>query len=59
MLIPILRTNNQYDFVKGFILDTLIESKEIVRFKRITGWVTIGPDAIRTNKRKKTFTCVD
>jgi len=59
MLIPILRSNNKYDFVKGFILDNLIESKEIVKFKRNTGWVTIGPDLIRTNKRKRTFTSID
>jgi len=48
MLIPILRTNNSYDYVKGFILDKLIESKEISKFKRTTGWVTIGTDRIRT-----------
>jgi hypothetical protein len=55
MLIPILRTNNQYDYVKGNILDNLIESKDIIKFKRITGWVTIGSDPIRAMKRKRTF----
>jgi hypothetical protein len=54
MLIPILRTDSNYDYVKGFILDGLIESKEVVKFKRITGWVTIGSDMIRTNKRMRT-----
>ena len=52
MLIPILRNNNQYDFVKGFILNTLIESKRIVKFKRNTGWVTLGTDPIRDVNRK-------
>ena len=52
MLIPILRNNNQYDFVKGFILNTLIESKRIVKFKRSTGWVTLGTDPMRDVNRK-------
>jgi hypothetical protein len=51
MLIPILRTDNHYDFVKEFILDSLLESKEIVKFKRINGWVTIGTDRVRAIKR--------
>jgi hypothetical protein len=51
VLIPILRTDNNYDFVKEFILDSLIESKEIVKFKRITGWVTIGTDKVRVIRR--------
>jgi len=51
MLIPVLRTDNHYDYVKDFILDSLIESNRIVKFKRITGWVTIGTDAIRRSKR--------
>jgi hypothetical protein len=51
MLIPILRNDNQYDFVKGFILNRLIESKGIVKFKRSTGWVTIGTDPIRKINR--------
>ena len=51
MLIPILRTDNHYDYVKEFILDNLIETKEIKKFKRITGWVTVGTDATRRSKR--------
>jgi len=51
MLIPILRTDNHYDYVKEFILDNLIELKEVVKFKRITGWVTIGTDTVREIRR--------
>jgi len=51
MLIPILRTDNHYDYVKEFILDNLIELKEVVKFKRITGWVTIGTDRVREIRR--------
>ncbi|MBC8017718.1 MAG: hypothetical protein H7X83_04245 [Verrucomicrobia bacterium] len=59
MLIPILRTDNHYDYVKDFILDNLIESKGIVKFKRITGWVTIGTDMIRRNKRISAYNGTD
>ena len=52
MLIPIIRNDNKYDFVKGVILNILIESKRIVKFKRCTGWVTLGTDPIREISRK-------
>jgi hypothetical protein len=51
MLIPILRTDDHFDYVKEFILDNLIESKKIVKFKRVSGWVTIGKDATRKSIR--------
>ena len=51
MLIQVMRTGNRYDYVKDYMLDSLIESKAIVRFKRRTGWVAIGADPIRRNKR--------
>ena len=56
MLIPILRNDNRYDFVKGFILNNLIESKGIVKFKRSTGWVTLATDPIRA--AKQTSVCI-
>ena len=59
MLIHIIRTGNHYDYVKNFILDNLIESKAIVKFKRFTGWVTIGADPIRTSKRDCLFRGTD
>jgi hypothetical protein len=59
MLIHIVRTDNRYDYVKDFILDILIESKEIVKFKRSTGWVTIGVDPIRRSKRHSVFNGTD
>ena len=55
MLIHIIRTGNHYDYVKDFILDTLIESQTIVKFKRATGWVTIGADPIRASRRDCAF----
>ncbi len=51
MLLQVVRTGNRYDYVKDFMLDSLIESKGIVRFKRTSGWVTLGVDRIRRSKR--------
>jgi hypothetical protein len=59
MLIQIVRTGDKYDYVKGFMLDSLIESKGIVRFKRSTGWVTIETDTIRGSKRDSVFNGTD
>jgi len=55
MLIHVVRIDNRYDYVKDFILDILIESKEIVKFKRRTGWVTIGVDPVRRSHRDSAF----
>ena len=51
MLIHVIRTDNNYDYVKDFMLDLLIASKEIAKFERSSGWVTIGVDPIRMKKR--------
>ncbi|MBC7963948.1 MAG: hypothetical protein H7Y05_13520 [Steroidobacteraceae bacterium] len=51
MLLRVLRTDNYYDYIKNSMLQRLIESKGIIKFKRSTGWVTIGADPIRESKR--------
>lgn len=56
MLIQVIRAGNHYDYVKDFILDSLIESRSIVKFRRSTGWVTIGTDPIRGSKRENVIT---
>lgn len=55
MLIQIVRTDNHDDYVQNFILDHLIETQGVVKFKRVTGWVTIGKDEIRESKRARVF----
>ena len=55
MLIHVIRTGNNFDYIKDYLLNNLIESKGIVKFKRSTGWVTIGADQIRGNKRTTVF----
>jgi len=47
MLIHVLYDDNRYDYVKGFQLDRLLEMKKVQRFKRSSGWVTVGVDAMR------------
>lgn len=52
MLIQVNYADGRNDYVKGFVLDRLIETKEIVKFKRSSGWVTIGVDPVRTARRE-------
>ncbi|MBL0226304.1 MAG: hypothetical protein IPQ16_12295 [Geobacteraceae bacterium] len=51
MLIQIMFPDNHQDFVKPGMLDPLIESRTITRFKRSSGWVTIGIDPVRKTHR--------
>ena len=49
MLVQIHWTNKSYDYVKDFMLESLIEAGVITRFLRSSGWVTIGIDPVRAN----------
>jgi len=55
MLIHVNYPDNRFDFVKENILDNLIESKQILRFRRSSGWVTLGMDPVRASKREYTY----
>ena len=55
MLIQVSYPDNRFDYVKENILDALIESKKITRFRRSSGWVTLGLDPVRTAKRAYTY----
>jgi hypothetical protein len=55
MLIQVHYPDNRFDYVKGNILDSLIEEKKISRFRRSTGWVTPGLDPIRAARREYTY----
>ncbi len=50
MLIQVSYADNRYDYVKESRLDDLIASRKVVRFRRSTGWVTVGVDSIRGSK---------
>ncbi len=51
MLTQVIHADKHCDYVTDFMLDSLIKSKEIVKFKSSTGWVTIGAYPTMTSKR--------
>ena len=53
MLVQVNWTNNRYDYVKDFMLDSLIEAGVVARFLRSSGWVTVGVDPVRTNSHQE------
>ena len=54
-IIRVAYNDNSYDYVTEKILDNLIESNNIVKFRRITGWVTLGVDPLRKANREHTY----
>ena len=51
----VIRTDNHYDYVNDFMLDSLIKSKQIVKFKRNTEWVNVGKAPIGGFKQDIVF----
>lgn len=52
MLIQVFYPDNRFDYVKDTILGGLIETGRVMRFRRLSGWVTPGIDPVRTAKRE-------
>lgn len=48
MLIQVTYSDDRYDYVKDFMLDRLIRTGAITKFRRSSGWVEVGVDPIRT-----------
>ena len=55
MLVQVEWTNNSYDYVKDFMLGSLMEAGVVVRFLRGSGWVTIGVDPVRSNTPNREY----
>ena len=55
MLVQVNWTNNRYDYVKDFMLDSLIEAGVVARFLRSSGWVKVGVDPIRTSSSQQKY----
>lgn len=55
MLVQIEYNDNKFDYVKNTQLDGLLEKNRIRRFKRGSGWVTIGVDPVRTRRNILNF----
>ena len=51
----VIRNDKHYDYVNDFMLDSLIKSKEIVKFKRNAEWVNAGAAPVRGNKPNRAF----
>lgn len=54
-IIHVAYKDSRFDYVSDRTLDALIESWQIVRFKRVSGWVTLGVDQLRKGKREYTY----
>lgn len=52
MLIYVKYADNRFDYVKDTMLDAMIDSGVVAKFRRKTGWVTIGKDPVRRGKRE-------
>ena len=53
-IVQVKYTDNHYDFITGGMLDSLLDSNKVAKFKRISGWVTVGVDHLRKTKRENT-----
>jgi hypothetical protein len=51
----VIRTDNHYDYVNDYMLDSMIKSNEIVKFKNNTEWVNVGKAPIGGFKQDIVF----
>jgi hypothetical protein len=51
----VMRNDNHYDYVNDTMLNSLIKSREIVKFKRNTEWIKVGAAPIRGNEQNRVF----
>lgn len=54
MLMQVIRSDNQYDYIQDDVLDGLIATGKIIKFRRSTGWITVGTHPTREHKRERT-----
>jgi len=59
MLIHVIYPGMQHDFVKDFMLHMLIENNKIIKFRRSSGWVTLGVDPVRTMTNRSGYKGVE
>ena len=53
MFIEVVYFDNRHDYIEDSDLDRLIESRQVARFLRGTGWVSVGVDPVRGVKGSK------
>lgn len=54
-IVQVELNDNRFDYVSDKALDSLIEANKIIKFKRVTGWVTVGVDPLRSTNRGYTY----
>jgi len=59
MAILVQFKDNTYDFVLNNELDGLIMTKEIIAFKRSSGWVDLSKDPVRNGSSRKQYVGVE
>ena len=52
--IDVILKDGSYHHFTPRVLDVLLESHRVHKFKRASGWATVGIDRIRTGKRENT-----
>lgn len=55
MLIQVMYPDSRYDYVKDFMLENLIESGRIARFRRRDGWAAPGIDPVRSTTPSRPY----
>lgn len=51
-IIQVEYSDHRYDFITGRMLDSLLETGKVAKFRRTTGWVTVGVDQTRKARRE-------
>ena len=52
-LIHVITRDGTYQYLTSPALDILLEKIIILKFRRLSGWVTVGIDPIRTKDRRE------
>ena len=50
--IDVVLADGTYHLFPPLVLDTLLEHNRVLKFKRKSGWVTVGIDPVRTMSRR-------
>jgi hypothetical protein len=50
--IEVMMNDGTHHLFSPVVLDVLLESNRVMKFKRKSGWVTVGVDPVRTKSRR-------
>jgi hypothetical protein len=52
-IIQVEYSDYRYDYIPSNMLESLIDSNKVVKFRRKTGWATVGLDSLRMSAREQ------